>query len=74
MTENNDDNKNNLFMFPGAPPPNIRKDVIGRMIEDIPFLIEYFAVQATLTRAKFDSLKKENFTDEQALELCKRLF
>lgn len=74
MVDNNNDDKGKLFMFPGSPPPNMAADVIKRMIADIPFLIEYFAVQATLTRAKFDSLKKEKFTDEQALELCKRLF
>jgi hypothetical protein len=74
MSDENKENKNNIFMFPGAPPPDVASDVIKRMWADIPFLIQYFAVTARLTREKFDAMKKEGFSDEQAIELCKRLF
>ncbi len=35
------------------------------------YLIEYNGIQARITRGKFNSLVKEGFTKEQALELCK---
>lgn len=33
--------------------------------------IEYVKVMSTVRKAKYDSLVKEGFTPEQALELCK---
>lgn len=42
--------------------------------ENMPALIESFAVQAKMHRAKYEALIKEGFTESQAIELCKILF
>jgi hypothetical protein len=39
--------------------------------ENMPALFESIALQAQLTKAKYDSLIKVGFTPEQALELSK---
>lgn len=41
--------------------------------EDIPMMMEAIAIQAQLTRAKFNALVSQGFTPEQALELSKTL-
>ena len=37
----------------------------------IPLLIQHTILSAQITRAKYDALLKEGFTEKQALELCR---
>lgn len=41
--------------------------------KDMDDMIEAMILQARLLRAKYDALIAENFTEEQALELCKKI-
>ena len=73
------DSKDNVLMMPGVTDPNPDKtkqaiEAGNRLKENIHLMVEFFEINAKLTRAKFDALKKEGFTDAQALELCQTLF
>ena len=40
----------------------------------LPYMQEYFQIQAELHWKKFNALKEQGFTDEQALELTKSIY
>jgi hypothetical protein len=44
---------------------------LRQLRDDMPLLLEHVALQAQITKAKFDQLVKNGFTPEQALVLCK---
>lgn len=44
---------------------------LKQLRDDMPLLLEHIALQAQMTKAKFDQLVKNGFTPEQALILCK---
>lgn len=46
---------------------------IQALKHNLPEFLESVSIQAKITRHKFEALKKEGFTDEQALELSKKL-
>lgn len=48
-----------------------RDKALRDMREGLAWHLEYLAIQAQLTRAKYLALLKEGFTDKQAIELCK---
>lgn len=41
------------------------------MREKLPMMIEHQQLEAQITRAKFNALVKEGFTESQAIELCR---
>ena len=47
------------------------RDAINHMLSLLPEQIQIYGIQAQALRAKFDALKKEGFTDDQALEIVK---
>ena len=67
-------NRENITVLEGGGKPNMTKDMVRKLRSELPVMIEYMAVMAELQRAKFDALKSQGFTDEQALELCKQVF
>ena len=48
----------------------IRKD-LKDMIEALPMMVEFNAIQAQLMKSKYDELKKAGFSERQAMELCR---
>jgi len=58
----------------GGNKPNVMKEAIRNMTENLPMLIEHATLMAKLHRAKFLALKAEGFSDQEALELCKVVF
>lgn len=46
---------------------------IENLKRQMPYLIEYVTIAARLHRASYEAHKKQGFTDEEALELCKHL-
>lgn len=71
--------KDNVRLFPGVTDfnPDRMKMAIEsgkRLRENIHLMVEFFELNAELTRIKFDALKKKGFNDQQALELCRILF
>ena len=47
----------------------IRKD-LKDMVETLPLMLEFNAIQAQLMKSKYDELKKAGFSEKQAMELC----
>lgn len=45
---------------------------VKNLRENLPALLEYDALQARMTRNKFLQLVASGFTEQQALELCKK--
>lgn len=72
--DDKDEKKKNLFVLPGGGNPNVSQEGLRIMREQMPVMMEFFEIQAKLRRAKFDALKKEGFTDEQAVEFCRAIF
>lgn len=58
-------------MDPDQKPVALAR-LIAEMRNQIPALIEVEQLQAKLSRAKFLALVSEGFTEQQALELCKK--
>lgn len=49
----------------------IRKD-LKDMVETLPLMLEFNAIQAQLMKSKYDELKKAGFSEKQAMELCRQ--
>lgn len=47
------------------------KQDIKNMIETLPLMLEFNAIQAQLMKSKYDELKKAGFSEKQAMELCR---
>ncbi len=63
-----------LIKITGGHKPDITKNALREFRAKMELTIEYVGLMAKLTRSKFDALKKEGFTDAQALELSKVIF
>jgi len=46
---------------------------VAKMRAEMPAMLENMKMMAELTKAKYDALKANGFTDEQALELSKTI-
>ena len=66
--------KDNLVTFQGGANPSITKEAIRQLREDIPNLLEYVILIAELTKAKYDALILQGFTEAQAIELSRHIF
>jgi len=66
--------KDNLRVLKGNATPSLNLEMVRKMREELPIWREYLTIQAQMTKAKFDALKAEGFSDQQALELSKTLF
>lgn len=64
----------NVTALSGGNKPNVMKEAIRNMTENLPMLIEHATLMAKLHRAKFLALKSEGFSDTGSLELCKVVF
>jgi len=51
----------------------LRAQALLEMKENLPHFIEYCAVEAQMMRAKYLALCKQGFTEQQAIELCRRV-
>lgn len=65
------DKGTNLVALPGGGNTDALRDGVRLMKKNMELLIEYWAIDAKIKRAKFLSLKEAGFSDEQALELTK---
>lgn len=63
-----------LIVLPGGATKNQLKEATRALQEGLPDMLEYERLTAQLHKAKFDALKEQGFTDEQALVLCKSVF
>jgi len=67
---------NKVFQFPnknGLPTPLTSeqfKKNLQQMKDDLPNLFEFYEIQAKITRKRYESLRAEGFTPEEALALC----
>jgi len=60
-------------MNPTKPePPNLKTTLFNYM-DAMPVMIQFEVQKARLTRAKYEALVANGFTEAQALELCKTL-
>ena len=66
--------KDNITVIDGGKTPNLTAEALREMRANMPLLLEHMAMMAELQRAKFDALKKQGFTDTQALDLCRSIF
>lgn len=51
--------------------PSKLRESLADMREQMPALLEYVVMTAQLTRARYNALRKEGFTEKQAIELCR---
>lgn len=58
-------------ILPGLAAPNLTKESLQKMRADLPVLTEYMTLYAAVIKAKYDALRTEGFTEQQALELCR---
>ena len=65
------ENGGNLKMINGENKPNLYKESLRNIIENQLEILEYHLITAKLYKSKYDSLIKEGFTREQAMELLK---
>ncbi len=65
--------KDNLTVLQGKGTPSLSKEALRKMREELPMILELYAITSIMTRAKFNELVREGFTEAQALELCKSL-
>lgn len=54
-----------------ADKPKSMIEIMRMVQQDMPMILESIKVQAEMIRYKFLELKKQGFTDAEALELCK---
>lgn len=66
--------KSNLTPINGKGKSSLSKDTFREFKENFKMHCEFIAMQAKMTKIKFDALKEEGFNDVQALELSKTLF
>jgi hypothetical protein len=66
--------KDNIHVLAGGGVKNGSAEAVRNLRANLPVLVEHVALMAALHRAKFNALKAEGFTDEQALELCRSVF
>jgi len=43
-----------------------------KFLKNLPLIIEAYTIEARMLKIKYDSLRAVNFTEKQALELCKK--
>ena len=61
----------NITKINGGGVPDEMRDELRKLQANIQTVLESQAIVAQITRAKYDSLITQGFTQEQALELCK---
>lgn len=66
--------KEKVIPLEGIGLPSMNKDIVQKILDTWPDTVRYFAINAKMTRERYNSLLEENFTKEQALELSKTLF
>lgn len=68
------DVRDKIKVLDGGATPNVTADAVRRLRAELPVLMEHMAMMAELQKAKFDALKRNGFSDDHALELCKSVF
>lgn len=66
-----------IIQFPGTVPiqkPPTRKEINDVLKQETKDIMEYYEIQAPLLKKKYEELRKQGFTPEQALALCSSLF
>lgn len=53
-------------------PENDMLKVFRHLKDNLQILLEYEALQAQITRKKYDNIMKNGFNEIQALQLCKK--
>lgn len=63
-----------VTQLPGTQPsltPTEMKEAIADLWAMLPAQLEYVMIQSKMRKKKYDSLLKEGFTEQQALEIVK---
>ena len=61
----------NITKINGGGVPDKVRDELRYLQANMQVVLEYQAIVAQITRAKYDAFITQGFTQEQALELCK---
>lgn len=64
----------NVEQFPGVKPEMTieqKRMILKQVREDLPWLLEFAAVQAKIAFEKYQILKAQGFTEKEAIELLK---